>query len=92
MMSLEKRGFRPSEKPPVQAQRLTKITILRLLDGTQIEGTVHVQPGLRIIDHLNRESEHFIAVTDAAVKFPDEQVNLAFIAVNKAHIVSLHEK
>src|SRR3990172_3385844 len=53
-----------------------------------IQGNLHVYPGIRPLDELNRSGE-FIAITQATVLGPDgkELYRADFLAQGKSHIV-----
>ena len=90
-MSLEKRGLsRPI--PPAQGQLGSQIAVLHLTDGTRIEGALGVQPGVKLMDHLNHQSDKFIAITDATITYPDRQLTVSFLAVNKDQIATMFEQ
>ncbi len=92
-MSLEHRGLRHSLSRPSldHAARDQKRTVLRLSDGLVVEGLIHVPPGTRPLDFLNRSTEAFIAVTSATVHLGDQVEQVGFLAVNKAHIISVRD-
>src|SRR5438128_410714 len=98
-MSLEQRGLRGAgagpgpgpTKPFVTTERTPRAAIIWALGGLEIRGTVHVPPGLRTMDLLNREAEAFIAVTNATLVLNGGMNRTGFIAVNKAQIVALRE-
>ena len=91
-MSLEHRGIRaPQGRPFEMTERTPRRAIIWTVGGIEIRGTVHVPPGMRTMDLLNREAEAFIAVTSATLSIADTQDRANFIAVNKAHIVAMRE-
>jgi ribonucleotide monophosphatase NagD (HAD superfamily) len=65
--------------------------VLRTLDGMEVRGQAHLPPGTRPIDFLNRDTEPFIAVTNAVITVANKTERAEFVALNKAHIVSLRE-
>ena len=83
---------RPDEKPLEHSTRHCKSTFLRLVDGMEIQGDIHLAPGVRPLDLLNRQVETFIAVTNASLSLAGRVRSVPFVAVNKAHIVTLHEE
>ena len=91
-MSLEHRRILPPR--PAQPDKLpraeARVTI-RIVGGSEIRGTIHLPPGLRIIDLLNRETELFLAVTGAVLTEGGRTEPQAFLAVNRAQIVTLRE-
>ncbi len=40
-------------------------------DGSVVTGTVHINPGERMLDFINDPKESFIPVTDAEVCYPE---------------------
>ena len=62
-----------------------------LSDGTEIRGVLHRTQGTRTLDYLNHQAEAFVAMTDAMLYSGERTENVAFIAINKAHIVRLIE-
>lgn len=92
-MSLEQRGLRPSLAGGRldQAQRDLKRAIVRTSDGVEIRGQIHIPPGTRTLDFLNRPNESFIAVTSATIAMSGRVEQADFLAVNKAHITVLRE-
>lgn len=64
---------------------------LSLVDGTEIRGMLHRAHGSRTLDFLNRQSEGFVAMTDALVFQGERTERVLFIAVNKAHVVRVVE-
>jgi len=60
----------------------------------RIVGTVHLEYKSRLLDMLNMDSQHFIAVTTASIYSRDDGkllYNSNFLGLNKNHIVSLAE-
>jgi ribonucleotide monophosphatase NagD (HAD superfamily) len=95
-MSLEQRGlFRHSLSRQPQsldhAERQQKRAVLQLSDGLVVEGVIHLPPGTRPLDFLNRASETFIAVTNATITCDGRAEQAPFIAVNKAHVISVRD-
>ncbi len=78
-------------KPQVKKEKKSiKIQTLQNL----IEGEVYLLPNNRISDMLNQESFHFIPLTDAKIfslKAKSLIEEVAFMAVNKYHVVYIHE-
>lgn len=56
-----------------------------------MHGYVHVKPEKRVKDELNNEAEEFLAVTNATLCAHHDSIprEVAFLAVNKHHIISL---
>ena len=92
-MSLEHRGLRQSLSSGRldQAQRDLKRAIVRTSDGVEIRGIIHIPPGTRTLDFMNRPAESFIAVTSATISVSGRVEQAEFLAVNKAHITVLRE-
>lgn len=91
-MTLEHHGLRHAlARSPDQARREERHVWLRTAAGVEIEGLIHVPPGLRTLDFLNRPGEAFIAVTMAMVRAEGQVTRSEFVAVNKTHIVVLRE-
>jgi hypothetical protein len=74
---------RPSERQAVA---------LVMLDGTEIRGMLHRARGTRTLDYLNRQAEAFVAITEATLTRAERAEPIAFIAVNKAHILRVVEQ
>ena len=70
-----------------QAQEVTVI----LVDGTELRGSLHRAPGTRTLDFLNHQAEAFVAMTDATVTSPNGTEFVAFVAINKTHIMRVVE-
>jgi hypothetical protein len=92
-MSLEHRGLRQtlSGGRMDQAQRELKRAIVRTSDGVEIRGMIHLPPGTRTLDFMNRPAESFIAITSATIAISGRLEQADFLAVNKAHITVLRE-
>jgi hypothetical protein len=93
-MSLEHRSLRQSLAGGGrmdQAQRDLKRAIVRTSDGVEIRGLIHIPPGTRTLDFMNRTGESFIAVTGATLVVSGRVEQAEFLAVNKAHITVLRE-
>jgi hypothetical protein len=92
-MSLEHRGLRQtlSGGRLDQAQRELKRAIVRTSDGVEIRGMIHIPPGTRTLDFMNRPAESFIAITSATIAISGRVEQADFLAVNKAHITVLRE-
>lgn len=90
-MSLEQRGIRPGPPPPEHIGRVVRRAIIRTVDGMEIRGVVQIPAGLRIMDLLNRETDRYIAVTEATVSVSGRTDAAPFLAVNKAHVITLRE-
>jgi hypothetical protein len=92
-MSLEHRGLRQalSGGRLDQAQRELKRAIVRTSDGVEIRGMIHIPPGTRTLDFMNRPAESFIAITSSSISISGRVEQADFLAVNKAHITVLRE-
>jgi len=75
-----------------KARREERLAGIRLLDGSVIEGSIHILPSCRPMDLLNNHDEPFIAVTAARVVNPNgETQDIEFVAINKTAIALLYE-
>lgn len=66
-----------------------KLSIILLTAGYRLEGEMHVSPGGRLLDEVNKERD-FIPVTNATVYDTAGQTaldTLEFIAVNKTLVI-----
>jgi hypothetical protein len=92
-MSMEPRaGMRqPFGRSFDQAQRDAKRAIVRTSDGMEIRGLIHIPPGTRTLDFMNRATDNFIAVTSATIIVGGRVEQANFVALNKAHITVLRE-
>ena len=88
-MSLTERGLGP-RRPDVLERTATEL-VLRMLDGMEVRGQVHLPRNSRPIDFLNREAEPFIAVTNAVITINGKTERADFVALNKAHLLTLRE-
>ena len=75
---------------PDRVLALQEVTLM-LSDGTEIRGVFHRTQGTRTLDYLNHQAEAFVAMTDAILYTGERTENVAFIAINKAHIVRVIE-
>ena len=89
-MSLAERGIGVPKRFDVQERSATAL-VLRTIDGMEFRGSAHLPRGTRPIDFLNRDSEQFIAITDAVITLNGHTERTPFVVVNKIHIVSLRE-
>lgn len=90
-MSLERRGVLPAGRRPDVVPRDERRVLVAMVDGMEIDGTLHLPPGTRPLDLLNRATEAFVAITEALVTKGGQRQQVGFIAANKAHIVSLRD-
>lgn len=75
----------------VERPRELQEVALIMVDGTEIRGMLHRAHGSRTLDFLNRQSEAFVAMTNALVFKGESSEHVSFIAVNKAHIARVVE-
>jgi hypothetical protein len=74
-----------------QPRELQEITLL-LIDGSQIRGVLHRTPGTRTLDYLNRQTDAFVAMTEAVIATVDgRETRAPFVAINKLQIVRVIE-
>lgn len=82
--------IRFDEKGKFFTKIISKETIWAVIQTTshRIEGYLHVRPGERIKDELNR-AEQFLAVTEAVILSPggEELYQCDFLSVNRNHII-----
>ena len=57
--------------------------------SAQLEGTVHLHPGHRLLDDLD-QGTGFLAVTEVHFRAPENWEPLDFIALNIAQIIWIH--
>lgn len=90
---------RVDEKGKIFTQRVRKHCIEVDIETIQsrVHGFLHVMPGNRVKDQLNKSDEYFLAVTFATIlrnssHGKDESAepeHVTFIAINKQHVVSV---
>jgi len=85
-MTLSERTHSTSARP-----RDLQEVALTMVDGTHVRGILHRAHGTRTLDYLNRQAEGFVAMTNAELVRDGRTELIAFIAINKAHIVRLTE-
>ena len=68
-------------------KRLVRVVFV---NGSEMEGNVHINPGERITDFLNRQKDDFIALTNA--NFPGSQASGRALIIGKAAIAFIEEK
>jgi hypothetical protein len=88
MSSLSERTL--GARLPERARALQEVALM-LSDGTEVRGILHRTQGTRTLDYLNHQAEAFVAMTDATLFSGERTENVAFIAINKAHIVRVIE-
>lgn len=91
MTSLSERTGSLSARLPTEPTRSLQEVTLALIDGTEVRGMLHRAHGTRTLDFLNKQSEIFVAMTDATLYRGDDAEDVPFIALNKAHIVRVIE-
>jgi hypothetical protein len=91
MSSLSERTQGLAARMPSDRGREQQQVVLLLVDGTEVRGNLHRAQGSRTLDFLNRQSEGFVAMTDAELVHGQQVERVAFVALNKAHIVRLIE-
>jgi len=75
---------------PDRPRELQEVALI-LADGTEVRGMLHRAHGSRTLDFLNRQTEVFVAMTNATLFHGDRSEHVSFIALNKAHIVRVIE-
>lgn len=82
----------PSTFGSAKLRRETTRVVIRLADGAQVEGLIHIQPMSRPLDLLNQRDSDFIAVTDVRL-YEDGELGrtMPFLAVSKGQIVRMYE-
>ena len=90
MSSLSERTQGLAARMTDRPRELQEVALI-MIDGTEIRGMLHRAHGSRTLDFLNRQSEGFVAMTDALVFRGDRAERASFIAVNKAHVVRVVE-
>ena len=73
------------------SERELQEVCLTLVDGTRVTGMLHRAQGTRTMDYMNKQTEDFVAMTDAVLVNGDEVERVAFVAINKHHIIRLIE-
>jgi hypothetical protein len=64
---------------------------LMMADGIEVRGSLHRAHGSRTLDFLNRQTEGFVAMTNAMVFRGERVERVAFIAINNAHVMRVIE-
>ena len=85
--ALSSRVASASGERPRELQEVALI----MVDGTEIRGMLHRAHGSRTLDFLNRQTEGFVAMTDATLFNGERAEHVSFIAINKAHITRVIE-
>ncbi|MCQ2735881.1 MAG: hypothetical protein MJ234_01505 [bacterium] len=69
-----------------------KVPVILLTSSYRVEGELHVVPGGRLIDEINKKDRDFIPVTNATIYeiAGDAPLDsLDFIAINKTQVVMI---
>ena len=90
MSSLSERTQGLAARKVDRPRELQEVALM-MIDGTEIRGMLHRAHGSRTLDFLNRQSEGFVAMTDALIFHGERTEHVSFIAVNKAHIIRVVE-
>ena len=90
MSSLSERTQGLAARMVDRPRELQEVALI-MVDGTEIRGMLHRAHGSRTLDFLNRQTEAFVAMTDALVFHGERTEHVSFIAVNKAHVVRVIE-
>jgi uncharacterized protein DUF6812 len=89
-VSLSERTHSVAARLPDRPRDLQEVALM-MVDGTEIRGVLHRAHGTRTLDYLNRQAEGFVAMTDAELVRDGRTELVAFLAINKAHILRLIE-
>jgi hypothetical protein len=89
-VSLSERTHSVATRLPDRPRDLQEVALM-MVDGTEIRGVLHRAHGTRTLDYLNRQAEGFVAMTDAELVRDGRTELVAFLAINKAHILRLIE-
>ena len=90
MSSLSERTLGLSARLSDRPRDMQEVSLL-LVDGSRISGVLHRTHGTRTLDFLNYQAEGFVAITDATVVRNGDVEQVAFVAINKTHIIRLVE-
>ena len=91
MTSLSERTSSLAARIPSERTRELQEVTLVMIDGTEVRGMLHRAHGSRTLDFLNKQSEAFVAMTDATLYRGDDTEEVPFIALNKMHILRVIE-
>ncbi len=82
---------RVDEKGKIFTPRIRKSSIEVNITTVQgrLHGHLHVAPGQRVKDQLDNREELFLAVTDATFQIGGNESYAEFVAINKAHVVTV---
>jgi len=90
MSSLSERTQGLAARMVDRPRELQEVALI-MIDGSEIRGMLHRAHGSRTLDFLNRQTEGFVAMTDALVFHGERTERVSFIAVNKAHVIRVIE-
>ena len=90
MSNLSERASLSARLPSERPRKLQGVALV-MVDGTEVRGMLHHAHGSRTLDFLNSQSEAFVALTNATLYRGDQAEDVAFIALNKAHILRVLE-
>jgi hypothetical protein len=90
MSSLSERTVSLAARVTDRPRDLQEVALM-MVDGTEIRGVLHRAHGSRTLDYLNRQTEDFVAMTEAILIRGNDAEAVSFIAVNKAHIMRVIE-
>jgi hypothetical protein len=90
MSSLSERTSNLASRVSDRPRELQEVSLI-MVDGTEIRGMLHRAHGSRTLDFLNRQTEGFVAMTDAMLTRGEHTEDAPFIALNKAHILRVIE-
>ncbi len=72
----------------MQAGLFTRAAVALWIAEYQVSGFVHVPRGGAALARLNQVTLPFLAVTSASLTWPDGELSLPFVAVNRSRIVA----
>jgi hypothetical protein len=90
MSPLSERTTSLSARVTDRPRELQEVALI-MVDGTEIRGILHRARETRTLDYLNRQTEDFVAMTDAVLSRGDSEEFVSFIAINKAHVMRVIE-
>jgi hypothetical protein len=88
--SLSERTSSLSARVSDRPRELQEVALV-MVDGTEVRGMLHRAHGSRTLDFLNRQTEGFVAMTNAELTRGENVEYVSFIALNKAHVVRVIE-
>jgi len=90
MSSLSERTSNLTARVADRPRELQEVALI-MVDGTEVRGMLHRAHGSRTLDFLNRQTEAFVAMTDATLYRGEDVETVSFIALNKSHILRVIE-